>query len=228
MTLDLTSLRIQLREGLGLEGNDTQTLPDTDSAEKSGADTFLNRSYWELLEKFNFREKEVIGSFPLVAGENYYEIPTPFDALRSLSIEDLNSLAHKPLDRIDRDVFEQKYVNSADSQGKPELYFREDMGIRLWPTPDQVYTLTMSYWDSLSDLSNTNTTPPIPRAWHELVLHGAIWRAKAGPFRDYDGAKFHRALQGSLIEGISTTDTKEQFDSHRAGVEVLGLDYDLQ
>lgn len=227
MTINLDSLRIQLREGLGLDGDDVTELPNVDSASKTGADTFLNRAYWELLEKFDFREKEVIGTFPTTASVNYYAIPSPFDALRSLSIEDLNDQSHKPLDRITRDVFEQKYENRTDAESKPQLYFREDAGIRFWPTPDDAYTITISYWDSLSNLSDINSSPPIPRSWHELILHGGIWRAKAGPFRDYDGAKFHRTLQSTLLEGIETTDSKEAFDSHRAGLEVLGLDSEL-
>lgn len=227
MPLDVISLRRQLREALGLVGDATDEIPDQDTSGKTGADTFLNRSFWEICSKFNFREQEVIGSFPTVASTNFYQIPTLFDALKNIDIEDLTDFSHKPLDRISRDVFSQKYENRIDAQGKPELYFRESNGIRLWPTPDDAYTLTIKYRAGLADLDNNNTTPPIGHEWHEVILFGGIWRAQVGVNRDYDGAKVNRTFQASLIEGMTTTDDKEQEDSHTSGLEVLGRDGEL-
>lgn len=227
MGLDISSLRRQLREHLGLVGNSTDEIPDQDSPDKTGADTFLNRSFWEICSKFDFREQEVIGTFNTVQGTGYYQIPTLFDALKSIDIEDLNDFSHKPLDRITRDVFAQKYENRTDAQGKPELYFRESNGIRLWMIPDNAYKITLKYRAGLADLDNSNTTPPMQHEWHEVILFGGVWRAQVGVNRDYNGAKVTRALQGALIDGMTTTDSKEQFDSHRAGLEVLGRDSEL-
>lgn len=227
MGLDLQGMRRALREHLGLVGDSTDEIPDQDSASKTGADTFLNRSFWEICSKFDFREQEVIGSFPTVAGTGFYQVPTLFDALKSIDIEDLNDFSHKPLDRIDRDVFSRKYENRIDAQGKPELYFRESNGIRLWQTPDNAYTLTISYRAGLADLDNNNTNPPMQHEWHEVILFGGIWRAQVGVNRDYNGAKVTRALQGALIDGMTTTDVKEQDDSHQSGLEVLGRDGEL-
>src|SRR6266496_2406681 len=110
MTIDLSSLRSELRDHLGVDDTD---LPDT------AADLLLNRSYWEILDKFPFREKEVTATFSTVSGTRFYKGPTPFEAIQQLSIEDLNSKQHDPLDHIDSYVYEQKYINRADAQAKP-------------------------------------------------------------------------------------------------------------
>jgi hypothetical protein len=227
VTLSLTQLRIQLRESIGLEGDNTAELPDQDTSDKTGADTYLNRSYWEILDKFKFREKEVVGTFQTVAGTKFYQVPSPFEALQSIAIEDPNSFAHKPLDRIEKDVFEQKFVDTVDARGKPELYYREGGGIKLWPTPDRVYEITLHHWTTLADLSSTNTTPPIPQSWHEIILFGAVWRAFIGVNGDWNRAQAAKATQISLIASETSTEDKEKFDSHRAGVEVPGYDGEL-
>ena len=49
MGMDLETLRDELREHVGVDSDD---LPDPD------ADLLLNRSFWELMNKFRFRETE--------------------------------------------------------------------------------------------------------------------------------------------------------------------------
>lgn len=227
MTLDISSMRRQLREHLGITGDDTDELPDQDTAEKTGADTYLNRSWWEINEKFKFREKELTGTFQTVVGTKFYQVPTGFESLVHLSIEDINTSQHTPLERISKDRFEQEYVNRVDAEGKPEKYFREGSGFRVWPTPDLVYTLSLTYLYTLTDLSNSNTTPTVPQAWHEIILFGGVWRACLGVTRDYEGSQNARAYQSSLISGIEPVEEKEMVDSHTSGLEVLGRDGEL-
>ena len=220
--LVLDSLRRQLREHLGIVGDSQDEIPDVDTPDKTGADTFLNRALWEVLDKYKFREKEVIGSFVTASGTSFYQIPSSFEALQGLSVEDLNTGQHIPLERISADVFEQEYVNRTDAQGKPEKYFRNGGGIKLWPTPDNIYTLKIYYWFELSDLSNTSPTPPIPRVWHEIILFGGVSRAFIGVLRDFDSARNARAFQAALIKDISPVEEKEKEDSHRSGLQPLG------
>ena len=225
MGLDLAALRRQLRENIGLLGDDVTNLPDTDTSEKTGADTYLNRSYWELLDKFKFREKEAETTISTVVGTEEYGVPSPFEALQSIAIEDFDTLEHDPLDRIEVDVYEQERVDSTvtDARGKPKQYFRKGNKVRLVPIPDKVYELKLHYFTVLADLV-VGQSPNMPQNWHEIVLFGATWRAFIGVNGDYIGAQAAKAHQISLIEGTSATEDKEEPDSHRAGVEVLGYD----
>lgn len=227
MSLNITSLRRELREHCSLIGDDEGEIPNVDTADKTGADTYLNRAYWEILDKYKFREKEVIASFPTVSGTNFYHTPSSFESLQGLSIVDLYSDQHTPLDRITTDVYEQTYVGRTDAQGKPEQYVVEGDGIRLLPTPDNIYTIKIRYWSELADLSTGNIDPLIPRAWHEVILFGGVARAMMGATRDQNGALAARAWQQSLINGMSSEEEKEQIDSHRSGLEVLGREGEL-
>lgn len=227
MGLDIVSLRRQLREHCGLIGDDQSELPDTDTSDKTGADTYLNRSYWEILDKYKFRDKEVIASFPTVVGTAFYHIPSSFEALQNISIKDINTGQYTPLDRITTDVYNQIFIDTTDDYSKPEKYVRQGNGIRLWRTPDAIYTLKLLYWAELVDLSTGNPDPLIPREWHEVILFGALARALMGVSRDNLGAQVARGWQSSLINNMTLTEEKEKDDSHRAGLEVLGLDGDL-
>jgi hypothetical protein len=222
MPLSLVSLRTSLREHLGFEGDDEQSFPTDDTDEKIGTDTYLNRAYWELLDKFPFREKEVVASFNTTQGTNYYKVPSPFEAIRSLSIEDINSKQHTPLDLVSKDQFEQVYINDDSDEGVPEKYLREDLGIRLWPTPDATYRISIRYWTTLADLSDNNPASPIPQSWHEIILFGGVWRAFLGLNNDYSRAQAARAWQASLIDKLTPVESKEKQDASRAGLQVIG------
>jgi len=225
MSLDLPTLRAELRQLLGVDSDD---LPDdTDLANnKVGANLLLNQAYWELLDKFPFREKEISATFLTVAGTRYYQIPSMFEALRQLSIEDVESQQHTVIERATVYEYETLFVNTSAEQGKPTKYVREKNGIRFWRTPDQVYTITIKYWAVLSDLSSGNPTPEIPQSWHEIILAGAVWR---GFFHLGDHARMasSKAIHTSLINSAVPVEAKEEFDTHLGGVEVAGLDGDL-
>jgi hypothetical protein len=216
VSIEIAELRTELREHLGV---------DETELDNTQADLLLNRAYWELLDKFPFREKEVTITFPTVAGTRLYDVPSPFEALRLLSVEDLDDFSHKTLDRMSVLEYEKKYVNQEDSQAKPTHYVREGCAVRLYPTPDDVYTLTMKYWTVLADLSDSNTDPCIPQSWHELILFGGIWRGYLR-FGDYQRANNMKAHQVNLINSQVPTESKEEIDSPYAGIEVKMNEYD--
>lgn len=217
MGLDLDQLREDLRDATGTDEDD---LPNTK------ADRYLNRSYWEIIDKFHFREKEVTVTWPTIIGVRLYNMPEPFEALRKLAIKVPSSNEHLVLDRISIDTYENNYDPDDDSEGQPIKYVREGCAVRLLPTPDAVYEITQKYWTVLADLTNDNNTPPIPQSWHEIILFGAIWRAFVafGDWPRADGAKKH---QISLIDSSVPVEAKEEEDSPRAGLEVIVREYDV-
>jgi len=185
----------------------------------------LNRSYWELLDKFPFRAKEVSAKFSTVIGERNYIVPQPFEALRQLSIQDSSSLKWKPLTRDGIFNSEQVRDDTTDSRGFPDSYYREGNKIRLSPIPDNVYSITMKYWTTLTDLStNPDISLTIPRVCHEIVLYGGVYRGFLR-LRDFTAAKEFKIQQVALIESLPPEESKEEEDSHTIGVEVLGRDY---
>lgn len=202
----------------------------TDSSDYTNGDTdvelLLNRSYWDLVDRFKFREKETIAAWQTIIGTNFYQIPAPFEAVQQISIEDINTFKHSTLDRMTPWEFENLFVNNPDTSDfdKPTKYGREANGIRLWKTPDLVYNMKIRYWTTLADLDKVaNPSVAIPQVWGEIILFGGVARAfyRLG---DYPRARAAEAKQSDLIQQRQLAAAKEETDTHRGGVEVIGYD----
>ena len=217
MAIDLSVLRTELRIHLGFESDGTDDLSNDD------ADLLLNRAFWELLNKFNFREEECSVEFTIAEDEDYTSLPVLFESMRSLAI--LNSDTNKwtPLDRIDIQEFERLANDDSSAKGAPEKYFREGVGIRLLSSaggaPDATYTLRIKYRFTLADLASGNATLVIPDVWHELILMGGFWRG-LHRIRDYEGAREIRNTQIGMINTTVEVESKEEVDSPLAGIEI--------
>jgi len=210
MGLNVAQMIAKLRKATGQDSDD---LSDVDATLQ------LNISYWELIDKFPFREKEVRVTFPTVAGIRSYSAPTPFEALRHLAILNPASELHVPLDQMAEDRYEQEYDETSDKRTFPTHYVREGCQMLLFPTPDAAYTITMRYWTTLADLSNTQN-PNIPQSWHELILLGALWREFID-IGDHQRAASAVKLQERLINTQVPTEAKEEVNNPRAGLEVI-------
>lgn len=216
--MNVESLQQELLENLGIDSDDM----DSDTQK-----LLLNRAYWAMLNKFPFRETQTTALFTLTAGVSIYVMPNPFEALRQLSIEDLNDGTHTVLERMTEFFYENTYVNRADQQGKPSHYYREKNAAKVWPTPDAAYPSTLKYTTVLDDLDDPSDVPGVPKNWHEILLFGATWR---GFYRIGDIVRGERMkkLDSTLINEAVPTESKEEKDSPYAGVEVLLNEYDAR
>ena len=211
---------VRVRRPLGMTDPADPDMLDSDVEE------YLNMAFWEIMDKFPFREKERTGTFLTVAGTRNYEMPTPFECLRALAVVDPVTLQHRPLDQMTVDEYEQVYNENTCDQGKPIKYLREECFARLWPTPDQVYTIWMRRNTVLADLDEVlNNTLVIPQVWSEIIIYGAVWRALID-LGDIARATAMKSHQVSLLDTVTPVEQKEDADNSRAGVDVLGRDYD--
>lgn len=210
-------MRKMVRKPIGMDEDDPDMTNDD-------VDDLLNRAFWEIQDKFPFREKERTGTFVTQAGIRNYEMPKPFEAIKHLSITDLVSGEHTPLDPTTDDWYELNYTDGVNAWGKPEKYLREDCFARLWPTPDKAYTLTLRRLIVLTDLSDTKQTTDIPQVWDEIIGYGGCWRAFID-LGDFARANQVKAHQVTLLNTVTPTEVKEKADYSRAGLEVLGREY---
>lgn len=215
MSIDVDTLISDLRDHLGVDSGD----PGWDN---TGCLRVLNRSLWELLNKFNFREKETSYSFSSIVGTRDYIVPGDFEALKLISIEDLLTFKHTPLARTDITVYERDYVNSTDFYGKPTKYLRYNNFIRLQATPDNVYNLTVYNLLTLQDLQSGGSVD-IPREWDELILQGGVYRGYK-ILGDYTRAMLARRDQADLVDSTVPVESKEENDSPLSGLDVAGYD----
>lgn len=217
MGLSTNQLISELRVYTGV---DTNELSDTDAL------TILNISWWEVMDKFKFREKESCVvmqavTYPTgstVAGNRDYVLPGDLEATRILAILDPNTQDHNELERMSEKEYEQVYSEDTSLYAMPTHYVRYSNFVRLYPTPDQDYTITLYYWTRLQDLA-ANSDLTIPQSWHEIILFGGVWRvyARIGDLQRKASFQFD---QQRLIETSIPVEVKEQYDTSRAGVSV--------
>lgn len=219
MGLSLQNMRDAILKATGTDLTDW-TNGNTD------LDLFLNKSWWDIMEGFDFREKESEPTtFVTVAGTREYTMSTitsVFESIQRISIEDLNDFSHSDLELIQDFTYEDEYINTSAEQAKPTKYFRRAGKLFLYPTPDNVYTLTVYCLTTLADLAAGG--PTIPQQWHEIIEMGGIWRALLYN-QDLHKAAEYKRHQIDLINARTPVKAKELSDTKYAGVEVPGRDY---
>jgi hypothetical protein len=215
MTLNLTKLRADVLKGLALTSGDMSP---------ADVDSLLNRTYWEILEKFHIRETESATTFTTNQGQREYVLPPDFESLRISAIVDPNTMQHSKLDLFSVKEYEQVYNESEEEQAFPTKYFRANESIILWPTPDDTYDIVIHYRQTLADLATGNPDPALPRSWQELLIFGAIFRGWL-ELNDYERANAMKAHYIGMLNSMVPQESKEESDTSLAGLQLLGREY---
>lgn len=213
MGIDSDVLVDELREHLGVDIDDPVWSVPT-------LELLLNRALWEVMNKFNFRENESSYSFLTVIGQAEYDVPSSFEAMQGIGIQDVRSLQWTKLGRIDIAQYQDWLTGNTQDYAKPEKYFRRDDTITLWKTPDQVYNVQVYNLITIADISAdpiVNLT--IPQEWHEIILFGGLWRGylKAG---DMERSNQIKSQQVALINSTVPVQAKEETDSRDVGLSI--------
>lgn len=211
MPLSTNAMIAELRTNLGVDSSE----PGFDD---TGCLLLLNLEWWALTDTFQFREKERTVYFSTIAGEPLYAVPQPFEATRYVSIEDPNDQSHTPLNYMDPVVYESKYVNNSDNWDKPTDYTRENNGMRLFPTPNDIYAMTLKYLTTLDDLT-VNTTMIVPQIWGECILYGATAKGYLR-LSDHNRAASMFQFRDMALARINPTQGKEETDTRYAALAV--------
>lgn len=212
------------RKMLRMLGIDVAVDEDDENLSVDDRKLFLNTSWWEIADKFPFREKEASASFVTVAGTRNYDVPTETDAIRNISGR-TNLEQHFDIAPMDVEEYENNYNENSNYRAIPTRYTRENCMIRLWPTPDDAYTMFVRYWKQLPDMLAGIDQPDAPRNWHEIVLYGAVWRGFL-ELGDISRANGFTNYQHKLINSAVPVEQKEQQDFRFAGVQLIRNEYD--
>lgn len=217
MGMELETLRDELRAHTGT---------DTDDLNDNDADLLLNRSFWELMNKFRFRETECTSESTLTVGDRFLSLPLPphlFEALRKISWQNIETLEWEVINRVSLTTHEDKASDDVEDRGPPVGYLREQNGIRLISDGgggvDRTYKIRVKYWQTLIDLDDTNTEVPLPQVWHEILLYGGVWRL----YRRLGSHALGREMRNAQIDLINSTaavESKEEEDSQLSGVDI--------
>lgn len=222
MGLSLINLRAETLAELGVDST------DLDATGSANLDLLINRSWWEVAGKFKFHSMESHTTFPTVSGTREYNLTTVintaamvvFEALKYLSVLNPDSNQHVPLTEWSVAQYEANYNEDTETRDIPTNYVRYGDGVLLYPTPDDVYTITTYFTTVLPDVPSGG--PDVPQEWHEMVLYGAIWRGHAR-FRDYNSRDSVRNAQIGLISTAQTDLAKDDKEKKFIGVELPHL-----
>ena len=209
--LSVTELRDGFRR---LTGEDSGDVTDTE------VNLLLNKSFWEISDKFPFREKETFECFTFTVGSRLYAAPDPFEAVIGISIVDDVNNGHTPLERKTIDWYQQNYDEDTANRSKPSAYIRTDGGYFVWPTPDVAYEGEIYYYITLANLEDDADFPNVPRVWHEIIELGAAHR-RLLELRDFVGARELKNEQAIKINTTEPVAAKEAaMDSNRSSLSV--------
>lgn len=224
MPINLADMRLGVTRPIGINVGGTQM-------STAQIDLYLNRAYWEIQNKFPFREKEAISTFDTVAGVRNYDVEFPVEAIKHIAIQEREDMGtnrqHYPLIQITRDQYEQRYREDEGQWSIPKKYVREDNIIKFFPTPNNIYQITIKRLIALNDLgsSSATDTSDVPQVWDEIIVLGGLWRACVD-IGDLARSGWFKSMQAELINTIVPTEVKEdQSNSQLAHVEVPGLEY---
>jgi hypothetical protein len=225
MSISYTLLKSELLAHLGIDAT------DLDATGTAVIDLTINRAWWEVADVFDFKEKETLTTFPTVAGTRSYVIITALsetadEAIQSVSYKDPNTLEHIVVDRTSFNWYEENYNEQTSLRAAPIKWFHYNGFMYLYPTPDQIYTITVYHKTVLADLSGTSA-PVIPQNWHEAILYGAIKRGFLRA-RDFTSANYWDTEYRKKLQMSQTTDAKEDAEDKMASARVLRNPYNVR
>lgn len=133
---------------------------------------------------------------PTVANQAYVALPS--GTWRVLAVDRLDGTDYVPVDRIGR-----KDRNKWGSRtGKPEGHILTARGVDLFPTPDAVYTLRITYTPVAPTLDTT--AREFYNGWEQYTIYGALVRLYLNQNRNADEWEKQLAKAAAvLIKGAS-------------------------
>ena len=138
----------------------------------SNLDTFIDNTEAELNRRL--RTADMIKRATATAENQYLSLPT--DWLEAINIEitsnDYRPLMQQSIESLD--IYRQANNNST---GQPVYFSIVDNTLELAPTPDQSYTLQLTYYASIDALSDSNTTNFVATTHPDVYLYGALKHA---------------------------------------------------
>lgn len=142
---------------------------------------------------------EEIATASTVANQEYYQIPTYLKEIDSLVIT-VNSTKYD-LVRRTQQWFDSISQNTSYT-GRPTDFCTYKQQIRLYPIPDAVYTLTISYQKGYADLSASADTNDFTTEAEDLIEARARWWLYSRIIKQPDNANIAKSEEMEALMQI--------------------------
>src|SRR5687768_5234471 len=121
MGLTLANIRAEVLAEAGIDAT------DLDAAGSDNLDLLINQSWWEIMDKFDYREKQASTTFATVAGTRDYDLAAKiqtaasvtFEALRHVFLLDPDTQKHEELIEESISKYETEYSEDTDLRDQP-------------------------------------------------------------------------------------------------------------
>lgn len=145
--------------------------PPTDVVSQDEIDRRINDSYFEILGDFRHNRMKRDSTTSTVNGTQEYALPADYWYMRVFKDDtNVQRLTYKRLEWI-----EEQDQGTTDI-GQPLYWTVEDTNVRVYPTPDRIYTLHFWYMARPAPLTLSTDQDVLEREWTEIIKLGAVQR----------------------------------------------------
>jgi hypothetical protein len=162
----------------------------------------INKGYFHVVRKTEFRTGMDAFDFSTVAGTQSYSLPADYMQLVSLFNTDFADEVEQ-LDLLEFDDLDE-------SSGAPNYFSIQENSIYFWPTPGDVFSMRLRYRKLPTELT-LDDDPITPEEYDDVILDYVLWRIY-GMEHDFEAAQYHKNLMDEGLINIRTdlnTDSAE-------------------
>lgn len=131
--------------------------------------TFITLTENRLNRELRVRANMVRATTTTTAGQAFYDLPSDLIELRNITY-DSNSQSHA-LRYLSPESVSREYGTILS--GQPRAYTNLGNDLKLTPTPDAAYTISINYYSQLRSLSDNVTTNDVLAEYPSLYLFGS-------------------------------------------------------
>lgn len=194
----LASMRLELQRMLG----------GRDDIEPDRLNTWINDAYIDVCTSLKIDELKASIAFDVLADQYLYLLPYVVSTIQAMALVDTTLMTGgMPLAKTDRDT----YRSLCDKTGRPELYFRENDILVLYPIPDKDYIGSLDFRLRPMPLTDDTHSPILGEEWHRAIL----LKARQNGFDDL--LEFDKALpaENSFINSVRRRSDREAGEDER-------------
>lgn len=151
----------------------------------------------EELNTRRFRQMMTSDTLTTVAGTATVDLPADFLDLRALEMSD----SPRRLERLSLDRALASYASSVS--GRPVAYAFANSGvIRLFPTPDTAYSISLYYYQTVPALSDAATSNWVLARYSGAYKYGGLYHY-ALHTRDEKAAEIYGSLYAAILDAMA-------------------------
>lgn len=171
----------------------------------------VNDAYRETLALADWPFLYVDATVTTVAGTPQVGLPTTMREVTGLRIDGERRLREVTIEELDR--------LPDPGEDEPQAYAKVDLDtVRLWPTPDKAYTVSVRGWQQGAALATDVDKPLFDAEFHPVVAYAAAIRILQQEGDDTGRLQHYQQEAGSILARMQ----KRYLESHDDGMFQMG------